>query len=252
MKFRNFVCFLVMFFSACSSNTIKEEQKDNSDSISMLYRPIQETYTPRVVTAEDSLADTVYNDTSNKSGVFVNDIQIKRFCPLENDFRKAFHCFNIKYEKPVYYEEVPDDFVYPDTISDNDEWRETMYETEGMSIVYHSPGPGNTGNWDDNLYSCVRFNFDSCKYLISINGTIVHVGMSQDNLFSLLPELRTYYETYNPSKKSPFTVVSSVDYRLYDDKYEFDDLDCPVEFILDNGVVKSISIDTRSYDETRD
>lgn len=250
MKFRNFVCFLVMFFSACSSNTIKEEQKDNSDSISMLYRPIQETYTPRVVTAEDSLADTVYNDTSNKSGVFVNDIQIKRFCPLENDFRKAFHCFIIKYEKPVYYEEVPEDFV-SDTISDNDEWRETMYETEGMSLVYHSPGPGNTGNWDENLLSCVGFNFYSSKYRVSINGTTVHVGMKQDDLFSLMPETRKYYESYNSKKESPFTVEISVKFRLYDDKYEGDE-ECPVEIILENGVVSSISIETRPYDETRD
>ncbi|MCQ2198244.1 MAG: hypothetical protein MJZ19_00810 [Paludibacteraceae bacterium] len=250
MKFRNFVCFLVMFFSACSSNTIKEEQKDNSDSISMLYRPIQETYTPRVVTAEDSWADTVYNDTSNKSGVFVNDIQIKRFCPLENDFRKAFHCFIIKYEKPVYYEEV-DDFV-SDTISDNDEWRETMYETEGMSLVYHSPGPGNTGNWYENLLSCVGFNFYSSKYRVSINGKQVHVGMSQSEVFSIFPELSSYYESYNKDNESPFIAELSVDYRLYDNNYELDDLFCPVRFELDNGVVSSISIETRSYDETRD
>lgn len=53
MQFKNYFLGLAMFFSACSNiekNEIKEKdvEKDNSDSISALYRPIQETYVARV------------------------------------------------------------------------------------------------------------------------------------------------------------------------------------------------------------
>mgnify|MGYP005613176469 CR=1 FL=1 len=83
---------------------------------------------------------------------------------------------------------------------------------------------------------------------MSINGKQVSVGMSQEDLFELIPELRSDYETYNKENISPFVVAYHVNYLLYA-QFHFDDQYCPIYFTLNNGVVESISIDMRTSDE---
>lgn len=169
-------------------------------------------------------------------GVYVNDVAIKRDHSF--DYTKAFNCNNIK-EVLLYEDE-----------EGGDSWNESLYDNDGMSILFYSPLKNYVGedHPDKGKSFPIRFTFEKSDYRISIKGKLVNVGMTQEELFSILPDLRSYYEEYNKDHKSPFTAPYYVDFRLYA-QYDGDDMSCPIDFVLNNGKVDTISIDTRQGDE---
>lgn len=175
---------------------------------------------------------------SNLLGVYVNEIAIKYVDSLSY-YTKVFDC--TKLQEVILYQDM--DF------NEGLSWKESLYTNDDMSILFFSllTVPGGDSE-DKGKTFPLNFTFNSPKYRISINGKQVSVGMSQEDLFELIPRLRSYYETYNKENISPFVVPYYVNYLLYA-QFHFDDQYCPIDFTLNNGVVESISIDMRTSDE---
>ncbi len=175
---------------------------------------------------------------SNQLGVYVNEIAIKYVDSLSY-YTKVFDC--TKLQEVILYQDM--DF------NEGLSWKESLYTNDDMSILFFSllTVPGGDSE-DKGKTFPLNFTFNSPKYRISINGKQVSVGMSQEDLFELIPRLRSYYETYNKENISPFVVPYYVNYLLYA-QFHFDDQYCPIDFTLNNGVVESISIDMRTSDQ---
>ena len=175
---------------------------------------------------------------SNLLGVYVNEIAIKYVDSLSY-YTKVFDC--TKLQEVILYQDM--DF------NEGLSWKESLYTNDDMSILFFSllTVPGGDSE-DKGKTFPLNFTFNSPKYRISINGKQVSVGMSQEDLFELIPRLRSYYETYNKENISPFVVPYYVNYLLYA-QFHFDDQYCPIDFTLNNGVVESISIDMRTSDQ---
>lgn len=175
---------------------------------------------------------------SNLLGVYVNEIAIKYVDSLSY-YTKVFDC--TKLQEVILYQDM--DF------NEGLSWKESLYTNDDMSILFFSllTVPGGDSE-DKGKTFPLNFTFNSPKYRISINGKQVSVGMSQEDLFELIPRLRSYYETYNKENISPFVVSYYVNYLLYA-QFHFDDQYCPIDFTLNNGVVESISIDMRTSDQ---
>jgi hypothetical protein len=176
---------------------------------------------------------------SNQLGVYVNEIAIKYVDSLSY-YTKVFDC--TKLQEVILYQ----DLDYGESVS----WEESLYNNDNMSILFYAPIKDYSGKPDPDKGKNfpLNFTFNSPKYRISINGKQVSVGMSQEDLFELIPRLRSYYETYNKENISPFVVPYYVNYLLYV-QFHSDDQYCPIDFTLNNGVVESISIDMRTSDE---
>ena len=174
----------------------------------------------------------------NLLGVYVNEIAIKYVDSLSY-YTKVFDC--TKLQEVILYQDM--DF------NEGLSWKESLYTNDDMSILFFSllTVPGGDSE-DKGKTFPLNFTFNSPKYRISINGKQVSVGMSQEDLFELIPRLRSYYETYNKENISPFVVPYYVNYLLYA-QFHFDDQYCPIDFTLNNGVVESISIDMRTSDQ---
>ena len=175
---------------------------------------------------------------SNLLGVYVNEIAIKYVDSLSY-YTKVFDC--TKLQEVILYQDM--DF------NEGLSWKESLYTNDDMSILFFSllTVPGGDSE-DKGKTFPLNFTFNSPKYRVSINGKQVSVGMSQEDLFELIPRLRSYYETYNKENISPFVVPYYVNFLLYA-QFHFDDQYCPIDFTLNNGVVESISIDMRTSDE---
>lgn len=175
---------------------------------------------------------------SNQLGVYVNEIAIKYVDSLSY-YTKVFDC--TKLQEVILYQDM--DFY------EGLSWKESLYTNDDMSILFFSllTVPGGDSE-DKGKTFPLNFTFNSPKYRISINGKQVSVGMSQEDLFELIPGLRSDYEIYNKENISPFLVSYYVNYLLYA-QFHFDDQYCPIYFTLNNGVVESISIDMRTSDE---
>lgn len=175
---------------------------------------------------------------SNLLGVYVNEIAIKYVDSLSY-YTKVFDC--TKLQEVILYQDM--DF------NEGLSWKESLYTNDDMSILFFSllTVPGGDSE-DKGKTFPLNFTFNSPKYRISINGKQVSVGMSQEDLFELIPGLRSDYEIYNKENISPFLVSYYVNYLLYA-QFHFDDQYCPIYFTLNNGVVESISIDMRTSDE---
>ena len=174
----------------------------------------------------------------NLLGVYVNEIAIKYVDSLSY-YTKVFDC--TKLQEVILYQDMDFDVGHS--------WKESLYTNDDMSILFYSPLTVPGGDSEDKGKTFpLNFTFNSPKYRISINGKQVSVGMSQEDLFELIPRLRSYYETYNKENISPFVVPHYVNYLLYV-QCDFNDQYCPIDFTLNNGVVESISIDMRTSDE---
>ena len=174
----------------------------------------------------------------NLLGVYVNEIAIK-YADSLSYYTKAFDC--TKLQEVILYQDMDFDVGHS--------WKESLYTNDDMSILFYSPLTIPGGDSEDKGKTFpLNFTFNSPKYRISINEKQVSVGMSQEDLFELIPRLRSYYETYNKDNISPFVVPFYVNYLLYM-QCDFDDQYCPIDFTLNNGVVESISIDMRTSDE---
>lgn len=175
---------------------------------------------------------------SNLLGVYVNEIAIKYVDSLSY-YTKVFDC--TKLQEVILYQDM--DF------NEGLSWKESLYTNDDMSILFFSllTVPGGDSE-DKGKTFPLNFTFNSPKYRVSINGKQVSVGMSQEDLFELIPRLRSYYETYNKENISPFVVPYYVNFLLYA-QFHFDDQYCPIDFTLNKGVVESISIDMRTSDE---
>jgi hypothetical protein len=182
---------------------------------------------------------SVIAQATNQLGVYVNEIAIK-YADSLSYYTKAFDC--TKLQEVVLYQ----DLDYGESVS----WEESLYNNDDMSILFYAPIKDYSGKPDPDKGKTfpLNFTFNSPKYRISINGKQVSVGMSQEDLFELIPELRSDYEIYNKENISPFVVSYHVNYLLYA-QFHFDDQYCPIYFTLNNGVVESISIDMRTSDE---
>ena len=182
---------------------------------------------------------SVIAQATNQLGVYVNEIAIKYVDSLSY-YTKVFDC--TKLQEVILYQ----DLDYGESVS----WEESLYNNDDMSILFYAPIKDYSGKPDPNKGKNfpLNFTFNSPKYRISINEKQVSVGMSQEDLFELIPELRSDYETYNKENISPFVVSYHVNYLLYA-QFHFDDQYCPIDFTLNNGVVESISIDMRTSDE---
>lgn len=174
----------------------------------------------------------------NLLGVYVNEIAIK-YADSLSYYTKAFDC--TKLQEVILYQDMDFDVGHS--------WKESLYTNDDMSILFYSPLTVPGGDSEDKGKTFpLNFTFNNPKYRISINGKQVSVGMSQEDLFELIPELRSDYETYNKENISPFVVPHYVNYLLYM-QYDFNDQYCPIDFTLNNGVVESISIETRTTEE---
>ncbi len=182
---------------------------------------------------------SVIAQATNQLGVYVNEIAIK-YADSLSYYTKVFDC--TKLQEVILYQ----DLDYGESVS----WEESLYNNDDMSILFYAPIKDYSGKPDPDKGKNfpLNFTFNSPKYRISINGKQVSVGMSQEDLFELIPELRSDYETYNKENISPFVVSYHVNYLLYA-QFHFDDQYCPIYFTLNNGVVESISIDMRTSDE---
>lgn len=174
----------------------------------------------------------------NLLGVYVNEIAIKYVDSLSY-YTKVFDC--TKLQEVILYQDMDFD--------EGHSWKESLYTNDDMSILFYSPLTVPGGDSEDKGKTFpLNFTFNSPKYRVSINGKQVSVGMSQEDLFELIPRLRSYYETYNKENISPFVVPYYVNFLLYA-QFHFDDQYCPIDFTLNKGVVESISIDMRTSDE---
>lgn len=174
---------------------------------------------------------------SNQYGVYVNEIAIKYVDSLSY-YTKAFDC--TKLQEVILYQDMDFDVGHS--------WKESLYTNDDMSILFYSPLTVPGGDSEDKGKTFpLNFTFNSPKYRVLINGKYVSVGMSQEKLFELFPELYSYYEEYNKDHISPFVVPHYVNYLLYV-QCDFNDAYCPIDFTLNNGVVESISIDMRTSD----
>ena len=181
---------------------------------------------------------SVIAQATNQLGVYVNEIAIK-YADSLSYYTKAFDC--TKLQEVILYQDMDFDVGHS--------WKESLYTNDDMSILFYSPLTVPGGDSEDKGKTFpLNFTFNSPKYRISINGKQVSVGMSQEDLFELIPRLRSYYETYNKENISPFVVPHYVNYLLYV-QCDFNDQYCPIDFTLNNGVVESISIDMRTSDE---
>jgi hypothetical protein len=182
---------------------------------------------------------SVIAQATNQLGVYVNEIAIK-YADSLSYYTKAFDC--TKLQEVILYQ----DLDYGESVS----WEESLYNNDDMSILFYTPIKDYSGKPDPDKGKNfpLNFTFNSPKYRISINGKQVSVGMSQEDLFEAIPELRSDYETYNKENISPFVVPHYVNYLLYV-QCDFNDQYCPIDFTLNNGVVESISIDMRTSDE---
>ena len=181
---------------------------------------------------------SVIAQATNQLGVYVNEIAIK-YADSLSYYTKAFDC--TKLQEAILYQDMDFDVGHS--------WKESLYTNDDMSIRFYSPltVPGGDSENKGKTFP-LNFTFNSPKYRVSINSKQVSVGMSQEDLFELIPELRSDYETYNKENISPFVVSYHVNYLLYA-QFHFDDQYCPIDFTLNNGVVESISIDMRTSDE---
>ena len=175
---------------------------------------------------------------SNLLGVYVNEIAIKYVDSLSY-YTKVFDC--TKLQEVILYQDM--DF------NEGLSWKESLYTNDDMSILFFSllTVPGGDSE-DKGKTFPLNFTFNSPKYRVSINGKQVSVGMSQEKLFELFPELYSYYEEYNKDHISPFRVDYFVKSCLLAKCY-FGDPYCPIYFTLNEGIVESISIETRTIEE---
>ena len=175
---------------------------------------------------------------SNQLGVYVNEIAIKYVDSLSY-YTKVFDC--TKLQEVILYQDMDFDVGYS--------WKESLYTNDDMSILFYSSLTDPDGDSVDKGKTFpLNFTFNSPKYHVSINGKQVSVGMSQEDLFELIPELYSYYEEYNKDHISPFRVVYPVISCLFA-KCFFDDPECPIHFTLNDGIVESISIEMRTFEE---
>jgi hypothetical protein len=175
---------------------------------------------------------------SNQLGVYVNEIAIKYVDSLSY-YTKVFDC--TKLQEVILYQDMDFDVGHS--------WKESLYTNDDMSILFYSPLTVPGGDSEDKGKTFpLNFTFNSPKYRVSINGKQVSVGMSQEDLFELIPELYSYYEEYNKDHISPFRVDYFVKSCLLAKCY-FDDQYCPIYFTLNEGIVESISIETRTIEE---
>lgn len=175
---------------------------------------------------------------SNLLGVYVNEIAIKYVDSLSY-YTKVFDC--TKLQEVILYQDMDFD--------EGHSWKESLYTNDDMSILFYSPLTVPGGDSEDKGKTFpLNFTFNSPKYRVSINGKQVSVGMSQEKLFELFPELYSYYEEYNKDHISPFRVDYFVKSCLLAKCY-FGDPYCPIYFTLNEGIVESISIETRTIEE---
>jgi hypothetical protein len=181
---------------------------------------------------------SVIAQATNQLGVYVNEISIK-YADSLSYYTKAFDC--TKLQEVVLYQDMDFDVGHS--------WKESLYTNDDMSILFYSPLTVPCGDSEDKGKTFpLNFTFNSPKYRVSINGKQVSVGMSQEDLFELIPELYSYYEEYNKDHISPFRVDYFVKSCLLAKCY-FDDQYCPIYFTLNEGIVESISIETRTIEE---
>jgi hypothetical protein len=181
---------------------------------------------------------SVIAQATNQLGVYVNEIAIK-YADSLSYYTKAFDC--TKLQEVVLYQDMDFDVGHS--------WKESLYTNDDMSILFYSPLTVPGGDSEDKGKTFpLNFTFNSPKYRVSINGKQVSVGMSQEDLFELIPELYSYYEEYNKDHISPFRVDYFVKSCLLAKCY-FDDQYCPIYFTLNEGIVESISIETRTIEE---
>jgi hypothetical protein len=174
----------------------------------------------------------------NLLGVYVNEIAIK-YADSLSYYTKAFDC--TKLQEVILYQDMDFDVGHS--------WKESLYTNDDMSILFYYPLTVPCGDSEDKGKNFpLNFTFNSPKYRVSINGKQVSVGMSQEKLFELFPELYSYYEEYNKDHISPFRVDYFVKSCLLAKCY-FDDQYCPIYFTLNEGIVESISIETRTIEE---
>jgi hypothetical protein len=181
---------------------------------------------------------SVIAQATNQLGVYVNEIAIK-YADSLSYYTKAFDC--TKLQEVILYQDMDFDVGHS--------WKESLYTNDDMSILFYSPLTVPGGDSEDKGKTFpLNFTFNSPKYRVSINGKQVSVGMSQEDLFELIPELYSYYEEYNKDHISPFRVDYFVKSCLLAKCY-FDDQYCPIYFTLNEGIVESISIETRTIEE---
>ena len=220
---------------------------------------------------------SVIAQATNQLGVYVNEIAIK-YADSLSYYTKAFDC--TKLQEVILYQDMDFDVGHS--------WKESLYTNDDMSILFYSPLTIPGGDSEDKgktfplnftfnspkyrvsingilFYTPIKdysgkpdpdkgknfplnFTFNSPKYRISINGKQVSVGMSQEKLFELFPELYSYYEEYNKDHISPFRVVYPVISCLFA-KCFFFFFECPIHFTLNDGIVESISIEMRTFEE---
>ena len=174
----------------------------------------------------------------NLLGVYVNEIAIKYVDSLSY-YTKVFDC--TKLQEVILYQDMDFD--------EGHSWKESLYTNDDMSILFYSPLTVPGGDSEDKGKTFpLNFTFNSPKYRVSINGKQVSVCMSQEKLFELFPELYSYYEEYNKDHISPFRVDYFVKSCLLAKCY-FGDPYCPIYFTLNEGIVESISIETRTIEE---
>jgi hypothetical protein len=181
---------------------------------------------------------SVIAQATNQLGVYVNEIAIK-YADSLSYYTKAFDC--TKLQEVILYQDMDFDVGHS--------WKESLYTNDDMSILFYYPLTVPGGDSEDKGKTFpLNFTFNSPKYRVSINGKQVSVGMSQEDLFELIPELYSYYEEYNKDHISPFRVDYFVKSCLLAKCY-FDDQYCPIYFTLNEGIVESISIETRTIEE---
>ena len=176
---------------------------------------------------------------SNLLGVYVNEIAIKYVDSLSY-YTKVFDC--TKLQEVILYQDLD--------YGEGESWEESLYNNDDMSILFYTPIKDYSGKSDPDKGRNfpLNFTFNSPKYRVSINGKQVSVGMSQEKLSELFPELYSYYEEYNKDHISPFRVDYFVKSCLLAKCY-FGDPYCPIYFTLNEGIVESISIETRTIEE---
>jgi len=181
---------------------------------------------------------SVIAQATNLLGVYVNEIAIK-YADSLSYYTKVFDC--TKLQEVILYQDMDFDVGHS--------WKESLYTNDDMSILFYSSLTDPDGDSVDKGKTFpLNFTFNSPKYHVSINGKQVSVGMSQEKLFELFPELYSYYEEYNKDHISPFRVVYPVISCLFA-KCFFDDPECPIHFTLNDGIVESISIEMRTFEE---
>ena len=164
---------------------------------------------------------------SNQLGVYVNEIAIKYVDSLSY-YTKVFDC--TKLQEVILYQDMDFD--------EGHSWKESLYTNDDMSILFYSPLTVPGGDSEDKGKTFpLNFTFNSPKYRVSINGKQVSVGMSQEKLFELFPELYSYYEEYNKDHISPFRVDYFVKSCLLAKCY-FGDPYCPIYFTLNIGTIR--------------